>query len=69
MSNTLEINLKENVEGLDEALRMVMHYIGETILWKHRANEISKAILDDEPISDIMLLAKKVQAQLKESVK
>jgi hypothetical protein len=56
--------LNKNIEGLDESLDMMMHYIRETLIWRHRANELANAIINEEPIPDIIMLAKQIQKQL-----
>jgi hypothetical protein len=56
--------INKNIEGLDESLDMMMHYIRETLIWRHRANELANAIINEEPIPDIIMLAKQIQKQL-----
>lgn len=58
--------LNRNIEGLDESLDMMTHYIRETLIWRHRANELAKAIIEEEPIPDIIMLAKQIQKQLEQ---
>jgi len=60
--------LEKNIDGLDESIDMMIHYIRETLIWRHRANELSKAIIFEEPIPDIIMLAKQIQKQLEEKV-
>ena len=54
--------LSKNVEGLDESLNMMQHYIRETLIWRHRANELASAIIADEP--DITMMAATIHKQL-----
>jgi hypothetical protein len=54
--------LSKNIEGLDESLNMMQHYIRETLIWRHRANELASAIIADEP--DITMMAATIHKQL-----
>ena len=54
--------LSKNIEGLDESLNMMQHYIRETLVWRHRANELASAIIADEP--DITMMAATIHKQL-----
>jgi hypothetical protein len=54
--------LSKNIEGLDESLSMMQHYIRETLIWRHRANELASAIISDEP--DITMMAASIHKQL-----
>ena len=54
--------LNKNIEGLDESLNMMQHYIRETLIWRHRANELASAIIADEP--DITMMAATIHKQL-----
>jgi len=54
--------LNKNIEGLDESLNMMQHYIRETLIWRHRANELASAIIADEP--DITMMAASIHKQL-----
>jgi hypothetical protein len=54
--------LSKNIEGLDESLNMMQHYIRETLVWRHRANELASAIIAEEP--DITMMAATIHKQL-----
>lgn len=54
--------LSKNIEGLDESLNMMQHYIRETLVWRHRANELASAIIADEP--NITMMAATIHKQL-----
>jgi hypothetical protein len=56
--------LEKDIEGLDESLDILVHYIRETLIWRHRANELAKAILAEEP--NIASMATVLQRQLAE---
>jgi hypothetical protein len=56
--------LSKNVEGLDESLDMLKHYIRETLIWRHRANELASAIIANAPEHDITMMAASIHKQL-----
>jgi hypothetical protein len=58
--------LDKNIEGLDESLDLLTHYIRETLIWRHRANELAKAIIAGEPDDELARRAASIQKQLEE---
>lgn len=56
--------LSKNIDGLDESLDMLKHYIRETLIWRHRANELASAVIADEPKNYITMMAASIHKQL-----
>jgi hypothetical protein len=56
--------LEKDIEGLDESLDLLIHYIRETLVWRHRANELAKAILAGEPDGELARRAASIHKQL-----
>jgi hypothetical protein len=58
--------LKKDIEGLDESLDLLTHYIRETLVWRHRANELAKAIIAGETDDALIQRATLIGRQLEE---